>query len=85
MPVEIVREQLPDYILERLRKRGGRIIAPPQTQSQLEGMLTPKQFGERLGLSRSTLYRLLESGRVRTFRHGRVIRIPASELTRLVN
>jgi excisionase family DNA binding protein len=45
---------------------------------------SPKEFRDLLGIGRSTLYRLLESGDVRSIRLGpRLLKIPAGELERL--
>lgn len=42
--------------------------------------LSPKEVQERLGLSRTTTYQLIQSGVLPSMRLGRSIRVPASAL-----
>lgn len=46
--------------------------------------LTPKEFAARLSISRWTVYAWLQEGRIRSTKIGRLVRIPESEVDRLV-
>jgi len=53
--------------------------APPSTA------LTVAQTAQRLGVTWKTIYEMCQSGRLRSFRLGRVLRVPAEEITRVEN
>jgi excisionase family DNA binding protein len=45
--------------------------------------LPPDEFARRVGVSRSTIWRLMQRGEIRFAKFGRVRRIPVSECERL--
>ena len=47
-------------------------------------MLSPKEFANRLSISRWTVYAWIQDGRIKSVKIGRLVRIPASEVERLV-
>ena len=47
-----------------------------------EVLVTVPEAARRLALSRSTLYRLIRQGQLRTIRVGRARRVPVTELVR---
>jgi len=49
-----------------------------------EVLVTVPEAARRLALSRSTLYRLIRQGQLRTIRVGRARRVPVGELVRFV-
>ncbi len=46
--------------------------------------LTPQQFADRLSISRWTVYAWLQEGRIKSVKIGRLVRIPESEVERIV-
>ncbi len=49
-----------------------------------EGLLSPHEFAERLSISRWTVYKMLEDGRIQSVKIGRLVCIPDSEVLRIV-
>lgn len=49
-----------------------------------ERFLTPKQFADRLSISRWTAYAWISEGRIKSVKLGRLVRIPESEVDRIV-
>ncbi len=49
-----------------------------------EKLLSPKELAERLSISRWTVYKMLEDGRIRSVKISRLVRIPESEVLRIV-
>jgi len=49
-----------------------------------EKLLSPKELAERLSISRWTIYKMLEDGRIQSVKIGRLVRIPDSEALRIV-
>ena len=47
-------------------------------------LLTPKQFAERLSISRWTVYNWISEGLIKSAKIGRLVRIPESEVRRIV-
>jgi len=47
-------------------------------------MLSPKQFADRLSISRWTVYAWIAEGRIKSVKLGRLVRIPDSEVSRIV-
>jgi len=47
-------------------------------------MLSPKEFAYRLSISRWTAYAWIQEGRIRSTKIGRLVRIPESEVERIV-
>ncbi len=47
-------------------------------------MLSPKEFAYRLSISRWTVYAWLQEGRIKSVKIGRLVRIPESEVERIV-
>ena len=47
-------------------------------------MLSPKEFADRLSISRWTVYAWIQEGRIKSVKLGRLVRIPASEVDRIV-
>lgn len=50
----------------------------------MERLLTVRQVADRLALSRSTIYNLMECGALRYAKIGRARRIPSTEVERLI-
>lgn len=48
-------------------------------------LLTPEEAGDRLALSRTTIYELIRTGELRSVKIGRARRIPAASLDQYVN
>lgn len=46
--------------------------------------LSPLQFADRLSISRWTVYAWLQEGRIKSTKIGRLVRIPESEVGRIV-
>ena len=49
-----------------------------------EKLLSPRDCAERLSISRWTVYKMLGDGRIQSVKIGRLVRIPESEVTRIV-
>ncbi len=49
-----------------------------------EKLLSPKELAERLSISRWTIYKMLEDGRIRSIKISRLVRIPESAVLRIV-
>lgn len=49
------------------------------------GLLTPEQFGERIGAGRTYVYGELKANRIKSVKVGRLRRIPVSEVQRYVD
>ena len=49
-----------------------------------EKLLSPKETAERLSISRWTIYKMLEDGRIQSIKISRLVRIPESEVLRIV-
>jgi len=49
-----------------------------------ERLLSPHEFAERLSISRWTVYKMIGDGRIQSIKIGRLVRIPASEVLRIV-
>ncbi|MEE8114692.1 MAG: helix-turn-helix domain-containing protein [Nitrososphaerales archaeon] len=47
-------------------------------------MLSPQEFADRLSISRWTVYAWLQEARIRSVKIGRLVRIPESELERII-
>lgn len=47
-------------------------------------LLSPKEFADRLSISRWTVYAWIQEGRIKSVKLGRLVRIPESEVERLV-
>jgi len=47
-------------------------------------LLTPKQFAARLSISRWTVYAWISEGRIKSVKVSRLVRIPESEVDRIV-
>ena len=47
-------------------------------------MLSPKEFAYRLSISRWTVYAWIAEGRIKSVKLGRLVRIPDSEVSRIV-
>ena len=48
-------------------------------------MLSPKEFADRLSISRWTVYAWISEGRIKSVKVGRLVRIAESELARIVS
>ncbi len=46
--------------------------------------LTPRQFADRLSISRWTVYAWISEGKIKSVKIGRLVRIPESEVERIV-
>ena len=51
---------------------------------QVSTLLSPQQFADRLSISRWTVYAWIQEGRIKSIKLGRLVRIPESELERIV-
>jgi len=49
-----------------------------------ERLLSPYEFAERLSISRWTVYKMIGDGRIQSIKIGRLVRIPDSEVNRIV-
>jgi len=49
-----------------------------------ETFLSPHEFAERLSISRWTVYKMIGDGRIRSINISRLVRIPESEVLRIV-
>ena len=47
-------------------------------------MLSPKEFADRLSISRWTVYAWISEGRIKSVKIARLVRIPESEVDRIV-
>ena len=47
-------------------------------------LLAPQQFADRLSISRWTVYAWIAEGRIKSVKLGRLVRIPDSEVSRIV-
>ena len=47
-------------------------------------MLSPKEFADRLSISRWTVYAWIQEGRIEAIKLGRLVRIREAELDRLI-
>ena len=47
-------------------------------------MLSPKEFANRLSISRWTVYAWIAAGRIKSTKISRLVRIPESEVDRIV-
>ena len=47
-------------------------------------LLTPQQFADRLSISRWTVYAWIAEGRIKSVKLGRLVRIPDSEVSRII-
>ncbi len=48
-------------------------------------LLSPTRFGDRLSLSKWTIYQWVAAGRIQSVKIGRLIRIPETELDRIID
>jgi len=48
-------------------------------------MLSPKEFADRLSISRWTVYAWISEGRIKSVKISRLVRIPESEVERIVH
>jgi len=49
-----------------------------------ERLLSPHELAERLSISRWTVYKMIGDGRIQSIKIGRLVRIPDSEVNRIV-
>jgi len=49
-----------------------------------ERLLSPHEFAERLSISRWTVYKMIGDGRIQSINISRLVRIPESEVLRIV-
>ena len=49
-----------------------------------ERLLSPQQFADRLSISRWTVYAWIAEGRIKSVKVSRLVRIPESEVSRIV-
>ncbi len=47
-------------------------------------LLSPREFAERLSISRWTVYSWISNGRISSVKVGRLVRIPQSEVDRII-
>ncbi|MCH7804771.1 MAG: excisionase family DNA-binding protein [Acidobacteria bacterium] len=50
-----------------------------------EKLISPQQLADRLSISRWTVYAWLQEGRIKSVKLGRLVRIPESEVERMVH
>lgn len=58
---------------------------PPPLLSPSDPLLTPQQVADFLGASLRTIQRRIADHSIRTLKLGRIVRIPASEIGRLLD
>ena len=49
-----------------------------------ENLLSPREFAERLSISRWTVYKMIGDGRIQSIKISRLVRIPEGEVLRIV-
>ena len=49
-----------------------------------ERLLSPHELAERLSISRWTVYKMIGDGRIQSIKISRLVRIPESEVSRIV-
>ena len=54
------------------------------TTESMGRLLSPQQFADHLSISRWTVYAWLQEGKIRSVKIGRLVRIPESEMSRIV-
>ena len=54
------------------------------TTESREQLLSPQEFANRLSISRWTVYAWIQEGKIRSVKIGRLVRIPESEVDRIV-
>ncbi len=54
------------------------------TRESRERLLSPQEFADRLSISRWTVYAWIAEGRINSVKLGRLVRIPESEVDRIV-
>lgn len=69
--------------LDDLRDAMGAVLAQPRQADEPPALLTLSNAADRLGVSRSTVTRWADDGRLRTVGGPRSRRVPRSELERL--
>ena len=57
----------------------------PERAAKLEPGLTPKEFTAIMKVSRQTLHNMEKRGEIRLIRFGHTVRIPATEVKRLLS
>jgi len=55
-----------------------------ETRRDNQRLLSPKEFANRLSISRWTVYAWIQEGRIRSVKISRLVRIPESEVERIV-
>jgi len=68
---------------ERICRKGDDMKTALEKVSK-EKLLSPKELAERLSISRWTIYKMLEDGRIQSVKIGRLVRILDSEVLRIV-
>jgi len=68
--------------VSRLKDRGKKGTTP---RMNVPMAMSPRDAARAIGISRSTLYRLIQQGRVRTVKIGRRTLVPTSALAELIN
>ncbi len=54
------------------------------THTDNQQFLSPLEFADRLSISRWTVYAWLQEGKIKSTKIGRLVRIPESDVSRLV-
>jgi len=54
------------------------------TEVSREKLISPQEFADRLSISRWTVYAWLQEGKIVAIKLGRLVRIPESELERII-
>ena len=68
----------------RLRKKSQRIVSPPNASTLAKALLRVGEAAAFLQVSNKTVRRLLARGDLKAVRIGRLLRIPSSEIDRLI-
>jgi excisionase family DNA binding protein len=59
--------------------------SPPELAAAPAGLLDPKEIATRIGLSQSSVHRLMDEGRLPHFRFGRARRVAESDLAEFLD
>ena len=55
-----------------------------ETNKDIQQLLSPQQFADKIAVSRWTIYAWIQEGRIEAIKLGRLVRIPEAELERII-
>lgn len=56
----------------------------PRTNKDIQQLLSPQQFADKIAVSRWTIYAWIQEGKIAAVKLGRLVRIPEAELERII-